>query len=71
MLFFTIVPLYDDETGFEETLGTYDPEAQIHAGEPSSRLAGVRVRVRVRVRASRRRSGRMTRRPRYTQVSLY
>lgn len=31
VLFFTIVPLFDDDD-FEETLGNYDPDAQIHAG---------------------------------------
>jgi len=26
------VPLFDDDDGFEETIGNYDPDAQIHAG---------------------------------------
>ena len=32
VLFFTCVPVFDDDDNFEETLGEYDPEAQIHAG---------------------------------------
>ena len=49
VLFFTIVPVYEDDDDFDEELGEYDPEKQIHAGyliwRTGSLLGNARIRT--------------------------